>query len=47
MRKILDESQYQSFLDYQSEKDAETQLLRRLIEEEKAAEGGVTPQGTP
>ena len=46
MKTILDENQYQAFLAVQSEKEAETQLLRRLLEEEKSAEAVATPGGT-
>ena len=46
MKTILDENQYQAFLAVQSEKEAETQLLRRLLEEEKSAGAVATPGGT-
>lgn len=44
MKKILDARQHEAFLEYQREKDAESRLLRRLLDEEKAAE---TPKGSP
>jgi len=44
MKKVLDEGQHEAFLEYQREKDAESQLLRRLLDEEKAAE---TPRASP
>ncbi len=36
VKTVLDEGQYDAFLRYQEEKDTETRLLRRLIQEEKS-----------
>lgn len=44
MRNVLDEDQYEVFLAYQVERDTETRLLRRLIQEERAGEA---PAATP
>ena len=44
MKAVLDEDQYEVFLQYQAERDTETQLLKRLIREER---GGEEAPATP
>jgi hypothetical protein len=43
MKGVLEEDQYQAFLQYQVERDTETRLLKRLIQEERAGEAPATP----
>jgi hypothetical protein len=43
MKTVLDEEQYEAFARYQKEKDTETRLLKRLIQEEQAGESRSTP----
>ena len=43
MKAVLEEDQYEVFLQYQVERDTETQLLKRLIQEERRGEAPVTP----
>jgi hypothetical protein len=43
MKTVLEEDQYEVFLQYQVERDTETRLLKRLIQEER---GGETPAAT-
>jgi hypothetical protein len=42
MKTVLEEDQYEVFLRYQEERDTETRLLKRLIEEELAEEAPAT-----
>ena len=41
MKAVLEEDQYEVFLQYQVERDTETQLLKRLIQEERGGEAPV------
>jgi len=43
MKAVLEEDQYEVFLQYQVERDTETQLLKRLIQEERGDEAPATP----
>lgn len=43
MKAVLEEDQYEVFLQYQVERDTETRLLKRLIQEEQGAEAPATP----
>jgi hypothetical protein len=43
MKTVLEEDQYEVFLQYQVERDTETQLLKRLIQEERGGEAPATP----
>jgi hypothetical protein len=43
MKAVLDEDQFEAFVRYQEERDTETRLLRRLIQEEQAGEEPATP----
>lgn len=43
MKAVLDEGQYEAFIRYQEERDTETRLLKRLIQEEKSSEMPATP----
>lgn len=43
MKTVLEEDQYAVFLQYQEERDTETRLLKRLIQEELAEEPPATP----
>ncbi len=43
MKAVLEEDQYEVFLQYQVERDTETRLLKRLIQEERGAEAPATP----
>jgi len=43
MKAVLEEDQYEVFLQYQVERDTETQLLKRLIQEERGGEAPATP----
>jgi hypothetical protein len=43
MKTVLEEDQYEVFLQYQVERDTETQLLKRLIQEERRGEAPATP----
>lgn len=43
MKAVLEEDQYEVFLQYQVERDTETQLLKRLIQEEQGDEAPATP----
>ncbi len=42
MKTVLEEDQYEVFLQYQVERDTETQLLKRLIQEERGGEAPAT-----
>ena len=42
MKRVLEEEQYEIFLQYQEEGDTETLLLERLIQEEQAGEASAT-----
>ncbi len=43
MKTVLEEDQYEVFLQYQVERDTETQLLKRLIREERGGDASATP----
>lgn len=43
MKAVLEENQYEVFLQYQMERDTETKLLKRLIQEERGTEAPATP----
>jgi len=43
MKEVLEEDQYEVFLQYQVERDTETQLLKRLIQEERGGEAPARP----
>ncbi len=43
MKTVLEEDQYESFLKYQAERDTETRLLKRLIQEEGRGERRIRP----
>jgi hypothetical protein len=43
MKALLEEDQYEVFLQYQIERDTETLLLKRLIQEERGGEAPATP----
>jgi hypothetical protein len=43
MKAVLEEDQYEVFLQYQVERDTETRLLKRLIQEEQGAEAPARP----